>query len=116
MALGANSDFSMHSGDDLTLSVTVKDAAGAVVDVTGATGVFGIGKTDSNGEPKGAPLAEPVVAVEDGPNGVLSVTIVPANTADLAGDYWYELELTGADTKVSTVLYGTLTVQKDLVV
>jgi len=116
MALGANSDFSMHSGDDLTLAITLKDAAGATVDVTGATGVFAIGKQDSTGNPKGSPLSEPTVAVQDGPNGLLAVTIVPANTASLAGDYWYELQLTGADTKISTVLYGTLTVQKDLVV
>ena len=57
MALGASHDFSMHSGDDLVLEVTVKDASGAVVNITGATGTFGIGKLDSSGNPKGAPLA-----------------------------------------------------------
>jgi len=96
--------------------VTVKDAAGAVVNITGATGAFGIGKLDSSGNPKGSSLAAPAVAVTDGAAGTLSVTLVPANTAPLSGDYWHELQLTDAAGKVSTVLYGTLSVQKDLVV
>jgi len=116
MALGAQHDFSMHSGDDLVLEVTVKDAAGTVVDISGASGTFGIGKLDSSGNPKGSSLAAPAVAITDGAAGKLSVTIVPANTESLAGDYWHELQLTDAATKISTVLYGTLTVQKDLVV
>lgn len=116
MALGNSFDFSMHSGDTLTLNVTVQDAVGDPVDLTGATCTFGLSKQDSEGLPKGSALASPTVTIVSAAAGNVSVAIVPANTASLAGDYYHELQVVDASSNVSTVLYGTATVQKDLLV
>jgi hypothetical protein len=114
MALGNQYDFEMHSGDTLTLNVTVQDAAGVAVDLTGATCTFGLSKQDAEGMPKGSSLASPAVTIVNAASGNVSVAIAPTDTESLAGDYYHELQVVDASANVSTVLYGTATIQKDL--
>lgn len=120
MALGNQQDFSMHSGDDRVLTVTVLDSAGSAVNITGGTITWALSKQAADAvEPKGDALITKStsvggVTITDGPNGQCSVTLVEADTADLAGTYYHEMQVVlSGDT--STVLYGTATIKKDLI-
>ncbi len=121
MALGTNSPFSMHSGDTKTLQVTIVDDAGAVVDISGATSItWAISKTIAgSGEPKGLALTTKTVGsgitlTTDGTDGRCDVLIDGADTDALAGEYYHEMQLILTST-ISTVLFGTVTISKDLI-
>jgi len=121
MAIGAQADFEMHSGDHRDLVVTVKDEAGALVDISGATMRWHLSKLDSSGSrpgPKGAALVQKSVGsgivLTTPASGVATVSLLPADTASLAGEFYHELEMVLGG-KTSTVLFGKVTVLKDLV-
>jgi hypothetical protein len=119
MAIGTQSDFSMHSGDTRTLEITVKDEDSAVVNISTATITWALSKQDSASvAPKGAAIVTKTVGdgvtITDGPNGRVDVAISAADTSALSGDYYHELEVT-ISSSVSTVLFGTVTIKKDLI-
>jgi len=123
VALGNQQDFEMHSGNDRDLVVTVKNAAGVVVNITGATIKWQISKLDAS-------LAVPTagsdvalvskdtggdIAITDAVNGVFTVTIASADTESLKGDYYHESQVLLASKK-STVVFGKLTIKRNLIV
>jgi len=117
--IGLEEGFEHHSGDSRTLEVTINDEVGAVVDISSATLTWGLSKKSADTTtPMGAALITKTIGsgitITDGPNGRCDVAIDPADTDALAGDFYHELEmvLTG---ETSTVLYGAVTILKDLV-
>ena len=107
-------NFVMTAGDDKTLVVTVKDANGTAVNITGASikwqcaRSFGkasdISKTTSSG-----------ISITDGANGVFTVTLTAANTESLRGNFYHEAQLTDSGGAISTVLFGTMKVNPALI-
>lgn len=117
----SNQDLAMHSGDDVGVNVTIRDEAGAVIDVSSAS-AFRYQAAEYNADNADRPWHGSAViskalgsgvTVTDGPNGVVRVTLSSADTASLEGRFYHELEMTlgGA---VSTVMTGLLTIQADL--
>ena len=119
MALGKEQDFSMHSGDDRVLQVTVRNPANAVVNISGATITWALSKKSASSvEPKGSAIVTKTtssgISITDAANGRCDVTLAEADTASLAGTYYHELQIVlSGDT--STVMYGTVTIKKDLI-
>lgn len=121
--IGIQNDFAMHSGDNRLLVVTVKDENDVLIDITAAAFTWALSKADPNNPPIPAPKGAAVVTktvgsgitITDGPNGVLEVQILPADTETIDGAYYHELQMTlgGA---VSTVAFGNVTIYKDLIV
>ena len=105
----------MSRGDDETLEVTVRDNAGAVVDISTATPIVcTVRQTTESKELIKKTLAASQIAITDGPNGVLEVTFLPADTQDLLpGDYVYDVELT-LSSKKKTVVQGNLVIVADV--
>lgn len=107
-------NFEMTAGDSKTLVVTVKDAEGVDVSITGATikwhaaRSFGktasITKTTSSG-----------IAITDGANGVFTVTLAGSVTESLVGNFYHEAEVTFSDGTVATVLFGTMKINPGII-
>lgn len=107
-------NFVMTAGDSKTLVITVRNADGDAVNITGATikwqaaRSYGktsvISKTTSSG-----------ISITDGTNGVFAVTLSPSDTDSLSGIYHHEAELTATDTTKSTVLVGTMKINPALI-
>jgi hypothetical protein len=124
MALGNQQDFEMHSGDKLVLEVTVKDALGVAVNLTGATFKWQLSKLDESGSiplPKSeTPILQKDdaglggVVIFDAPTGRVNVTLLEANTAALRGVFYHELQMVQASA-TSTVLFGKATIYRDLI-
>ena len=115
MALGTTNDLTMHSGDTFRLEVTVNDSLGAPLDISTATITWALSRKRSDKvSPRGDALVTKAATVIDGPTGRCNVTLYEADTAGLSGVYYHELQVTiGAS--VSTVIYGTFTIAKDLI-
>jgi len=54
------------------------------------------------------------IEITDSANGIIEITVAPADTDALAGDYYHELQMTQGG-NISTVLYGQATIVKDLI-
>lgn len=102
-------NFSMFSGDDKTLQVTVTDEDGDPVDLTSATikwqctrslgKASAISKTTTNG-----------ITITGASTGQFEVTLTDTDTESLAGTYQHEAQVTFSDGTISTVLSGTMNI------
>jgi|LWDU01.1.fsa_nt_gi hypothetical protein len=54
------------------------------------------------------------IVITDTPNGIIEITVAPADTDALAGEYYHELQMAQGG-NISTVLYGQATIVKDLI-
>jgi hypothetical protein len=107
-------NFTMTAGDTKVLVVTVKDAEGTPVSITGSTiqwrcaPSFGkaasISKTTSDN-----------IQITDGPSGIFAVTLSPSDTDNLLGNFYHEAEIAFSDATISTVLFGTMKVNPALI-
>lgn len=101
----------VYDGDDFALRVTLKDDAGAAVDLTTfnsltwevakkVKGAAFITKTDADG----IEVQSPTTA------GIVVITLLPTDTRGKAGEYRHEMQLVDSDGKYHTIMVGKLTV------
>ena len=106
-------DFVTRSGDGFVIKATTKDAAGAIVDITGGTIKFGLYDLVTGAESTVKEVATGIV-ITDGINGLYEVTVLGADTAALAGRFFHETEMQlGAVPR--TVMVGIVNIKKDRV-
>ena len=119
-SIGTQADFSMHSGDTRRLEITIVDENSAAVNLSTATITWALSKKDSASvAPKGSALLTKTLAnggitIVSAAAGRCDVDLASSDTVTFSGDYYHELELTILAT-VSTVLYGAVTIIKDLI-
>jgi hypothetical protein len=108
--------FPLISGEDVILDITVRDNDDAIVNLTGGTVRFAAART-----PTGTPVidsaASPATAtavVQDGPNGLVRVTITDTNTDPLSGDYYYEIKVTDVGGLEAVVTRGWMSFADNL--
>lgn len=102
---------SLAAGDNMVITVTVTQA-GSAKNLTGATAI----------NYKAYPLNSSTavitkallsgVTVTNAAGGIFTVTLAPADTTALCGDYRHEAEITDVSGNISTVMTGLLSVQK----
>ncbi len=102
-------NFEMFSGDSKLLNVTVLDQDGTVVDLTGASASMTISETS-----KSAALVTKAGSIDVPLQGQLSFDLAPADTDDLAGVYYYEMQVTDVSGRKSTVAFGYVTIRRDV--
>jgi len=114
----------MWIGDDLVITIPVKDAVGNWVDLTGATAEYWVGKavnsTGANVYIKKSTLESggdlKIVNVAAGPEWDLVVTIHPIDTEHLrAGSLYHEAKIIDGYGKYSTVMTGNFQLMPTLI-
>lgn len=117
MALTAQND-EFYSGDRRTLEFTVRNPAGAVVDITGASFLWtcrrsvlsAVAEVDKvSGE------SPSEIDIVDAGNGRVDVELYPVDTDAISGDFYHELQMTDAQGNPTTVAFGTLTINEDAI-
>lgn len=93
----------LFAGDSKKLTFTITDEQGGALDISGAVFNYKIGEIEKSG------------AVTDGPNGIVTVKLDPADTASLPTVVVHELEMTDPIGNVSTVFHDTITIQPTLI-
>jgi hypothetical protein len=103
-------DLCVYRGDTGYFMIVVTEADMTTpIDVTTATWQALIKVSPDEKDPVGAF----VVTMHPGEVNVVDVTLPPLISATLAGPYFYDVEMT-LDGKVTTLVAGTLTVDKDV--
>lgn len=109
-------NFRIVSGDTHTLLVRVKDANGDPVDIGGATIKWRCARSFGRAAAISKQTGGSGITIIDGANAVFAVAIDPDDTEDLAGSFYHEAEIRFLpDSSVSTVVHGTLTIERDLI-
>lgn len=104
------SNFEMFSGNTRVLKVAVLDQDEVKVDLTGATATFVLMPAPG----QVATLTKTVgsgIVITDALNGLLEITLLPADTDPLRGTFAHELEVTDAVARKTTVLFGTVNIK-----
>lgn len=122
MASAPELNIEVKRSDTKQLQVTIVDNAGAVVNLTGATSVrWWWSKKLANGgfsptQVFQRSLGSGITLVSPS-TGRLDIDFDRTQTRDLTpGDYYHELEVIDLAGRVQTVLQGTVTLEKDLIV
>ena len=108
-------NFQIHAGDSRELVVTVSDSQGAAVDLSGAAIAWQLARSAGAAAPAVAKALGSGIVITDGPNGVFTVMLDPADSETLSGLYYHEAEVTDAAGQRSTVLSGVATVVPTLI-
>jgi len=108
-------DFTMTAGDTKTLSVTVTEKADAsATDISGAVIAWKLAQTLRGGVLISKSTVSGI-SITSGSGGTFDITIDPADTASLLGDYYHEAQVTFSTGEISTVLKGKMTVEPGLI-
>ncbi len=111
-----NQDIELWAGDTRTETVTVTNSAGSAQNLTGLTlrwvvrrhsraGTIVISKSTGSG-----------ITITNAAGGIFQIALSPADTKNLEGEYYHEASGVDSGGNVSTLLIGTLTVNKSAVV
>jgi len=100
-------DFALTAGDSRIINVTATTEAGTPIDLTGATIVWKAASV-----PFGTAVISKVgvITTPPGTDGKFKVTLAPADTAGLVGNLYHSAELTLADSSVSTIYLGLISI------
>ena len=107
-------EIDIFQGDNKTYELTVKNRAGAVVDITSGTIKFTVKKLlDDTATIITKTTAEATeVTITDGSNGVAEIYVVPADTAtEERGEYEYDVEYTAVSGKKYTIIVSRFTIK-----
>lgn len=103
----------MYAGDYITLEFVATEESGAVLDLTGLTVKWGLGRT-KEGPALLTKTAGSGLTVTDAAAGKFSVVLDAADTLKFAGDYYHEAKVFDG-IKPYTIYAGTLNFETTLV-
>jgi len=109
----ASATLTEFTGDTFQRSLTVSDESGNPIDITGWTFILTIknNRTDSDSEA----VVQKVVSSHVSPaDGRTEVIIDEAVTADLAGDYYYDIKYQDDTGFIDTVLNGVIRFEESI--
>ena len=98
--------------DDLPVTITFTDANGVAVNITGSTCFFTV-KANNTDLDAAAKIAKSWGAHLDPVNGITTFNIVPTDTVNLLGKYYFDVQLKTAAGLIYTPIHGIFTVLAD---
>lgn len=109
-------DAVIYAGNNASLNLTLTDAAGEPIDLTGATLEWGWAPRDATAATlTKSSTASAKIDITDAEGGLATVFIVPADTAALTGcEYRHEVRITDATGAVETLLTGIVTIRPSI--
>ena len=103
-------NFTMWSGDDKTITVTLS------TDITGATINYAIAASVGSTALITKATGGSGIAITDAANGIFTIDLDPSDTSSKAGVYYHECQVTDTSSVVSTVFVGSVTINADLII
>lgn len=108
-------NFQMVAGDTKYLVVTVRDADGVAVDLTGAGIKWQCARSFGKASVLSKATGGSGIAITSASGGIFTVTLSPSDTESMGGNYYHEAQVTASDGTISTVMFGTMKVNKALI-
>lgn len=106
-------DFTLTEGDDDTFTVTYEDADGNAQDITGWTFWLTVKEsiTDADSD---AVIQKEVTSHTDPTNGQTEFVVTQSDTADLRGNYDYDMQRRDGNGDIVTFATGRLTFEREV--
>jgi hypothetical protein len=108
----SRADIALYQGDDYSALVFVLQGDGSAADLTGYTPQAQIRRNVADSTPEIA--AEFTAVLADAVTGQISLSLTHAVTLMLTGRYIWDLQITGGDGIVTTVLAGSVSVRQEV--
>lgn len=102
-------------GDSATLDVSFKDSAGANVNLTDSVVFFTVKRRVGDSDDD-AVITKDIEDIETPASGKVEVVLSPTNTSELAGAYFYDIQLKDKDGNITSSDKGKLIVEKDITI
>ncbi len=103
------------AGKDWKFNVTVRDAGGAIVPVTGAAAIKWQLKQRAGEAAKIEKTLLAGVTITDGPGGKFTIAVLPADSASLQGEFYTIAEVTNAAGEVTDVFCDQIEVKPNFI-
>ncbi|MDA3807264.1 MAG: BppU family phage baseplate upper protein [Thiomicrorhabdus sp.] len=103
-------DFTRARGDTKDLVLKCTDDAGTIVPLTACTAVMSVSAEKA---PTGNTYVFQSIAAVDEAGGILTFPFIEEEM-DVLGKTYYDVQVTDADSKISTILKGVLTFVQDI--
>lgn len=100
----------IYRGDDVSYTVTFKDANGTVIDITGSTVFFTVKNFSDIAENDTAALISKTITVHTTPlSGITTISMTAAETRAIpVGSYKYDIQYKSATDVSRTITSGTV--------
>lgn len=109
-------EFEAFSGNDVTLSVTVLDTdTGDALDLTGAQELIWALAKNAQATAILTKTLLDGVTITDAPLGLVDVVLEADDLEPLRGIYYHEMRLTNAAGRKTTLLFGAVTINGNLI-
>lgn len=108
-------NFQMTAGDTKYLVVSVKDADGVAVNLTGAAVKWQAARSFGKASVLSKATSGSGIVLTNASGGIFTITLDPDDTEDLKGNYYHEAQVTASDGTISTVLFGTMKINPALI-
>ena len=100
----------IYRGDSKTIDISVVDATGSAVDITGASAIF----TARERENDSSYIIQKSLTITDAANGEMQLALTPTETTINVKSYPADIQLTLSDGSVHTIWKSTLKIKWDV--
>lgn len=111
MATGVTID--MVRNDNRTFTLTFTDENGSAIDITGFTCFFTV-KVSMSDADVDAKISKTWSSHSDPTNGITTFSLVPADTTNLSGMYYFDIQIKDLSSKIYTPMIGYFNVVEDV--
>jgi len=91
------------AGDDVSLTISVKDRDGDAINLSGSTIVWNVKKTVDSASISITKESDDGIVIDDAVNGIFTITIGAADSKGLAGTYYHETRIVGGTGTIGRV-------------
>lgn len=109
----SRTDLEVVRGDTKKYKFDIKDSDGAAIDITGWTLFMTIKRRPEDTDDE-ALISKTITSHTDAANGETLVTLTHDETKDLAGQYYYDVQVKKGDGSIMTVLNDIITFTEDI--
>ena len=111
----ATDNIEVFRGDDKSLNLTLKDAAGTAIDITGYTIFFTVkSSTDTAANDDGALISKTVTSHTDAAAGESTISLTGSDTDISEGTYVYDIQTKDASGAIQTLVKANFIVKTDV--
>jgi len=103
------------AGKTVNFNVTVRGGDGKPVSIAGAAAIEWRLKQAPAAAVAATKSLGAGIAITDGAGGKFTIAVLPADTANLAGDYWSVAEITAANGDVTDVICERITIKPNFI-
>lgn len=106
----SNTTLEIYEANDVDITVTVQDAAGDAVDITGYTFWFTVKDQESDADVD-ALIQKTITSHTTPSSGITTVSLTNSDTDQDVGEYNYDIQMKDTSSKIQTLVKGNIKIK-----